>query len=72
MPNQPRAGTLKLVTARGVEVELWEAAKIAAAREGTTRSRAMRQGLIDLVARHPDLANQVRATWPDPKPTEGA
>ena len=35
-----------------VEDDLWEAAKIAADREGTTRAEVMREALRDLVARN--------------------
>jgi len=36
-----------------VEDELWEASKVAAAAEGTTRAEVMREALCELVARHP-------------------
>lgn len=35
-----------------IEDELWEAAKVAAALEGTTRAEVMQQALRDLVARN--------------------
>jgi hypothetical protein len=52
MPNQPRADNPH----RSVRVEgdLWEAARIAAAAEGTTRGDVMRQALVVLVGRHPE------------------
>ena len=50
MPNQPRPDNPH----RSVRVEdgLWEAARIAAAKEGTTRGDVMREALRELVARH--------------------
>jgi predicted transcriptional regulator len=49
MANQPRVDNPH----RSVRVEddLWEAARIAAAAEGTTRGDVMRQALRDLVER---------------------
>lgn len=51
MANQPRANNPH----RSVRVEddLWEAARIAAAKEGTTRGDVMREALRELVARNP-------------------
>ena len=51
MANQPRADNPH----RSVRVEdqLWEAARIAAANEGTTRGDVMREALRELVARNP-------------------
>lgn len=50
MANQPRADNPH----RSVRVEdaLWEAARVAAAQEGTTRGDVMREALRELVARH--------------------
>jgi hypothetical protein len=50
MANQPRADNPH----RAVRVEdaLWEAAKLAADAEGTTRGDVMRQALRDLVDRN--------------------
>ena len=50
MPNKPRVDNPH----RSVRVEdkLWEAAKVAAAREGTTRAEVIQQALRDLVARN--------------------
>lgn len=52
MANRPRADNPH----RSVRVEdqLWEAARIAAAKENTTRGDVMRQALHELVARHAD------------------
>lgn len=36
-----------------VEDDLWEASRVAAEIEETTRAEVMRQALIELVARHP-------------------
>lgn len=49
MANQPRANNPHRSVR--VEDELWEAARIAAAAEGTTRGDVMRQALRALVAR---------------------
>lgn len=50
MPNQPRPDNPH----RSVRVDdaLWEAAKIAADAEGTTRGDVMREALRELVERH--------------------
>lgn len=50
MPNKPRPDNPH----RSVRVEdrLWEAARIAADAEGTTRGDVMREALRELVARH--------------------
>lgn len=50
MPNQSRPDNPH----RSVRVQdaLWEAAKAAADREGTTRAEVMQQALRDLVARN--------------------
>jgi predicted transcriptional regulator len=52
MANQPRPDNPH----RSVRVEdaLWEAARIAADAEGTTRGDVMRQALRELVARNPN------------------
>lgn len=50
MANQPRADNPHRSVR--VEDELWEAARIAAAKEGTTRGDVMREALRELVARH--------------------
>jgi hypothetical protein len=50
MPNKPRDDNPHRSVR--VEDELWEAAKVAAAREGTTRAEVMQQALRDLVARN--------------------
>lgn len=51
MANQPRADNPH----RSVRVEdaLWEAARVAAAQEGTTRGDVMREALRQLVDRQP-------------------
>lgn len=51
MANQPRADNPH----RSVRVEdaLWEAARVAAALEGTTRADVMQKALRELVARNP-------------------
>lgn len=50
MPNKPRDNNPH----RSVRVEdaLWEAARVAAEREGTTRAEVMQQALRELVARN--------------------
>lgn len=50
MANRPRADNPH----RSVRVEddLWEAARVAARQEGTTRAEVMQQALRDLVARN--------------------
>lgn len=50
MPNKPRPENRHRMVR--VEDELWEAARIAAAAEGTTRAEVMREALRELVARH--------------------
>lgn len=50
MPNQPRPENRHRMVR--VEDELWEAARIAAATEGTTRAEVMREALRQLVERH--------------------
>lgn len=49
MPNKPRPDNRHRMVR--VEDGLWEAAKVAALAEGTTRAEVMRQALSDLVAR---------------------
>lgn len=50
MANQPRADNPHRSVR--VEDELWEAARIAAAKEGTERAEVMREALRELVARN--------------------
>ena len=49
MPNKPRPENRHRMVR--VEDELWEAAKVAADAEGTTRAEVMREALRELVAR---------------------
>ena len=49
MPNKPRPENRHRMVR--VEDELWEAAKIAADQEETTRANVMREALRELVAR---------------------
>ena len=49
MPNKPRPENRHRMVR--VEDELWEAAKVAAAAEGTTRAEVMREALRRLVKR---------------------
>ena len=49
MPNKPRPENRHRMVR--VEDDLWEAAKVAAVAEGTTRAEVMRQALRDLVER---------------------
>lgn len=51
MPNKPRPENRHRMVR--VEDDLWEAARIAAAKENTTRAEIMRQALRELVDRHP-------------------
>lgn len=50
MANQPRVNNPHRSVR--VEDELWEAARLAATKEGTTRGDVMRQALRALVERH--------------------
>lgn len=52
MPNQPRPENKHRMVR--VEDELWEAAKVAADKEGTTRAEVIRDALRALVARNAD------------------
>lgn len=47
MPNKPRPENRHRMVR--VEDELWEAAKVAAANQGTTRAEVMRKALVELV-----------------------
>lgn len=49
MPNKPRPENRHRMVR--VEDELWEAAKVAAANQGTTRAEVMREALRELVER---------------------
>lgn len=49
MPNKPRSDNRHRMVR--VEDELWEAARMAADIEGTTRAEVMREALRELVAR---------------------
>ena len=51
MPNKPRPENRHRMVR--VEDALWEAAKVAASLEGTTRAEVMRQALVELVERNP-------------------
>lgn len=51
MPNQPRPENRHREVR--VEDDLWEAARVAAEKEDTTRAEVMRQALRELVARNP-------------------
>jgi predicted HicB family RNase H-like nuclease len=50
MPNKPRPENRHRMVR--VEDELWEAAKIAAAEQGTTRAEVMREALRKLVKKN--------------------
>lgn len=50
VPNKPRPENRHRMVR--VEDELWEAARIAAEAEGTTRAEVMREALARLVKRH--------------------
>lgn len=50
MPNKPRPENRHRMVR--VEDDLWEAAKVAAEAEGTTRAEVMREALRRLVERH--------------------
>ena len=50
MPNKPRPENRHRMVR--VEDDLWEAARVAAEAEETTRAEVMRQALRELVARH--------------------
>lgn len=52
MPNKPRPENRHRMVR--VEDDLWEAAKLAAAAEDTTRAAVMRAALRELVARNPE------------------
>lgn len=52
MPNKPRPENRHRMVR--VEDHLWEASKIAAAKEGTTRAEVMRHALVELVERNPE------------------
>lgn len=56
MPNRPRPENRHRMVR--VEDDLWEAAKKAAAKEGTTRAEVMREALRQLVARGSDEASR--------------
>jgi len=47
MPNKPRPENRHRMVR--VEDKLWEAAKVAAANQGTTRAEVMRKALLELV-----------------------
>lgn len=50
MPNKPRPENRHRMVR--VEDDLWEAAKVAADQEGTTRAEVMREALRQLVTRN--------------------
>lgn len=50
MPNKPRPENRHRMVR--VEDDLWEAAKVAASREGITRAEVMREALRELVNRN--------------------
>ena len=54
MPNKPRPENRHRMVR--VEDDLWEAAKVAAAAEDTTRAAVMRGALRELVDRHPGVS----------------